>query len=338
MPKGNSKILLIWLLLAIGIIQTKFELYAQSVKSLEYKICATKKISTFEKELNELALKGFRVDPNTKLSTSTAILSKPKSETGKKYEYKLVDPVALKKQKSGLLSSNYKFIATLFDTSGAPFSTLKFYLLFEKEEQRLNSVQDYDVCELKQKCLDEGQTRGYAPFAVSSNLLFSLLPKDSTSSATTPKLYKILSTIKMSTLEKELNEASQQGFRFLMNSNLAEVLMIKEVNSNITSHYEYVVALANKEEEAENLNELSRKGFHSLGNRGVGGYIIFERLANAVSSDLISEFKILSTKSEEQLATNLEESTNKDWKPIFIGGTSYLYNVVFQRILPTKGK
>lgn len=332
----NSR--LFWLLLVVGFIQIKGVLYAQSGEPLEYKVCATKKISTFEKELNNLALKGFRIDPNTKLSTSTAILSKPKSEIGKRYEYKLVDPVAVKKQKSELLSSNFKFIATLFDTSGAPFSTLKFYLLFEKEEKGLTSVQDYDVCELKQKCLDEGQARGYVPFAVSSNLLFSLLPKDSTPSATNPKLYKILSTIKTSTLEKELNEASQQGFRFLMNSNLADALMIKEVNSSNASRYEYVVALVNKEEEAENLNELGRKGYHSLGNRGVGGYIIFERLANAVASDLISEFKILSTKSEEKLATNLEESTNKDWKPIFIGGTSYLYNVVFQRILPTKSK
>jgi hypothetical protein len=329
----NSR--LFWLFLVIGFIQIKGVLYAQSGEPLKYKVCATKKISTFEKELNELALKGFRVDPNTKLSTSSAILSKPKSEAGKKYEYKLVDPAAIKKEKRELLSNDYKFIATLFDTSGTPFSMLKFYLLFEKQEGEVSSVRDYEFCELKQKGLDEAQKRGYVPFAISSNLLFTLLPKEQAVSTSETKSYRIISTVKISTLEKELNEVAQQGFRFLMNSNLSEVLMVKQGNNISSSQYEYVVASANREEDAEKLNDLSKQGYYPNGNRGVGGYLIFERVANIVGLDSGTEFKIFGIKNEEKLGTALQEAVAQNWKPIFIGGTSYLYQVVLRRAIIT---
>ena len=126
MDKSNFRVL--WILLVVGFPQARIGVYAQSTESIEYKVCATKKTSSFEKELNEFALKGFHLASNAALSTTTAILSKAKSDNGKKYEYKLIDPVTLKKQKSELLSQGYKFRVTLFDTSGSPLSMLKFWL------------------------------------------------------------------------------------------------------------------------------------------------------------------------------------------------------------------
>ena len=90
MKIGAGNFRLFWILLTIGLIQTRIVIYAQA-QQLEYKVCATNKISTFESELNTFGLKGFRVDPNTKLSTTTVILSKSQSDLGKKYEYKLID-------------------------------------------------------------------------------------------------------------------------------------------------------------------------------------------------------------------------------------------------------
>lgn len=308
---------------------------SQPNESIEYKICATKKVSTFEQELNDLGRNGFRVDPTVKLSTTTALLASTKPSLAQKYEYKLIDSLTLKKHKGELLTQNFAYRATLFDTA-SPFALLKTYFLFEKETDSTSRAQDYGFCEPKQECLTEVQKRGDIPFALSPYFLLFSSSKEKTVPASEAKEYRLLSTMKTNTLEKELNESAQQGFRFFLNSNLSEVLMVRESNRSTPGKYEYVLAAANKEKDVEKLNELSKQGYHPLGNKVMSGYMIFEKPPNQPSIASYLEFKILATRDEKKLEADILEASRQNWQPVFMGGTSSVYEVVLSRGVATK--
>ena len=235
------------------------------------------------------------------------------------------------------LGSWHKFTAIAQFWRGSP-AFCKSLVLFEKEDGSLNSVQDYDVCELKQKCLDEAAKRGYVPFTLAPYLLFTSLTKEAAVPNREPKFYRSLSTMKASTLEKELNEAAQQGFHFFINSNLSEVLMVKEGSAPISSKYEYILKAANKEKDVAQLNELSKQGYRPVGNQIVSGYLIFERSAQSASQDSYTEFKILDKRDKKKLETDLQEAASQNWNTVFIGGTSAVYRVILTRTVSTKSK
>jgi len=146
--------------------------------SYEYKLLATSKTSTMEKELNEAASQGFRFEGVMGGSTYfggqevVSILSRPAGmQPNARFEYKLLatsKTSTMQKELQEAGDAGFEYAGqTVFDTT---FGGDEVVVILERDREETN------------------------------------LPKFE---------YHLLATKKTSTMEKELREASQQGFMFV---------------------------------------------------------------------------------------------------------------------------
>jgi hypothetical protein len=116
-----------------------------------------------------------------------------------------------------------------------------------------------------QKELDVAARQGYRvvaglPHSDEVVLLLDRMPPESE-----PYSYRLLATNRTSTMEKELNEAGREGFRFLPQTTVEkgdEVVVIMERDSKANSRYEYKLLATHRTSTLEKeLNEAYREGF-----------------------------------------------------------------------------
>jgi hypothetical protein len=90
--------------------------------------------------------------------------------------------------------------------------------------------------------------------------LLDRLPQGST-----PYSYRMLATSRTSTMEKELNQAGRDGFRFMPRTTVEkgdEVILIMERDSQPLQRYEYKLLATNRTSTLQKeLNEASKDGF-----------------------------------------------------------------------------
>jgi hypothetical protein len=91
-------------------------------------------------------------------------------------------------------------------------------------------------------------------------LLLDRLPQGSA-----PYSYRLLATHRTSTMEKELNQAGRDGFRFMPRTTVEkgdEVLLLMERDSQSTRRYEYKLLATNRTSTLQKeINEASKDGF-----------------------------------------------------------------------------
>lgn len=170
--RKNSVILLATLICLMTFLMV--EVSAQS----EFKVLATKKTSTAEKEMNQAAAEGFRFDGVSGGETAVGgsevvvVMSKPvDTNFNGRFQYKL--------------------LAT----------------------QRTSTMQK----ELQQAGYDGYNYRGQTVFQTTfgGQEVVVILEKDLNSEDSRKFEYKLLATSKTSTMQKELNEEGRNGFRFV---------------------------------------------------------------------------------------------------------------------------
>jgi len=162
----------------IGIVFGTFAIAQQSKLAFDYRVLATNKTSTMEKELNEAAQSGFRFDHAMGGKTAfggsevTTVMSKNKSAPSSgRYAYKLL-------------------------------ATSKTATMQKELQDAGNEGFDYK----DQTVFDS---------AFGGDEVFVILELDRGAATKSRYEYKLLSTSKTSTMQKELQEAGDAGFKFV---------------------------------------------------------------------------------------------------------------------------
>ncbi len=307
-------------------------IFAQSCGQVEYQIIATTKAATLEKELNEAAKQGFRFEQASQafgISTLTVLLLRPLGvTTDQLYEYKALSADNLIKQKQDLLANGFVYRASFIHSGLSLFAinrSISPFLLWERAIGVPPPSQDYELMVEKDErkwpeLLAQAKARGFSPVGVLTDTI--LLKRGEDEAGVAKREYRLLSTYKISTLEKEINLAGQEGFHFVTSSFIPETLLVREEQAAQTQ-YEYKLAsLGDSEKAIKQLNTLSSQGFVFRGVTQGGAKAIMERSHTGPSPINPQEFKVLQTHTKLSLRKELKQACVEKWKPLNLNGGS----------------
>lgn len=305
--------------------------FAQECGQLEYRLLATTKGSTLEKELNEIAKQGFRFEREAQaigMSTFTVLASRPhNAEPKPRFEYKTLNVGEFKKQKQELAAQGYSYRAAMLPSTLAFTAPTPVFLL-ERELGVESGQYEYDfVASPKdrklQTLLDNANSGGFVPIGILGGIV--VLRRDQKNPAVEMgrREYLLLETYKISTLEKEVNAAAQDGYRFFVSSQMSEALLARDYKPKDQGRYEYrLVSIRNSDKAISQLNELSKQGYVLRAATGFGLTAIMERLQGSTSTMNPLEFKALDTRTEDTMQKELAESCTQGFIPISLSGGS----------------
>jgi len=313
---------------------------AQGCGNLEYRLIATTKGSTLEKELNELAKQGFRFEKESQAmgwSTFTILVSRPlNSMSTQRYEYKTLNVGQFIKQKKELSSQGFAFRAAMLPSTFAMAAPSPVFLL-EREIGSEAGRYEYDVLispkdKKLQTMLDNANSGGFTPVGILGGII--VLRRDAQNPAREmgEREYLLLETYKISTLEKELNEAAKQGYRLGASSSLNGALMSRDYKPKDQNRYEYrLVSIRASEKSVDALNELSKQGFILRSATGVGLTAVMERLVGEEVAASPVEFKVLDTRAEATTQKEIQDACVQGFVPVSLTGGSGRFMILMAR-------
>jgi hypothetical protein len=137
--------------------------------------------------------------------------------------------------------------------------------------------------------------------------------------------YLVLSTVKIQTMEKELDEAAAQGFRVLYGAptiSLDMALFLKRLDKSESSPYTYKILATSRFKTMEKeMNEIGVNGFRLLPRTIIfkQGFITSELtmvLEHAPDSSSKYEYKLIYSGKETKLHKKIDESTADGFVPV----------------------
>lgn len=144
--------------------------------------------------------------------------------------------------------------------------------------------------------------------------------------------FKVLSTSKTSTMQKEMNEAAKLGFRYegvmggetSFGGDEAVVIMSKEANTQSKNKYEYRLLATKKTSTMQKeMKALGEEGFEYKGqtvfNTTFGGKEVVVIMERNPDSKTIYEYQLLATKKTSTMQKELQEAGNAGYN--FVGIT-----------------
>ncbi len=162
-----------------------------------------------------------------------------------------------------------------------------------------------------------------AAATISAEALSKAVVSSGQEEASIQKDYRVLATKKTSTMEKELNEAGEAGYRFVavmggetgFGGSEVVVIMNKPVGTPSDEHFEYKLLATSKTSTMQKeLQEAADAGFEYRGqtvfSSTFGGQevvLISERQAGAAPK--MREFKLLATNKTSTMQKELQEAT-----------------------------
>jgi hypothetical protein len=315
---------------------------AQGCGNLEYRLIATTKGSTLERELNEWAKQGFRFEKESQaigMSTFTVLASRPLGSTpSQRYEYKILNVGQFTKQKKELSSQGFLFRAATIASSFIVVAPSPVFLL-EREIGAEAGRYEYDVIASSkdkemQTMLGNAASGGFAAVGISAGII--VLRRDARNPAAElrEREHLMLEAYKISTLEREMNEAAKQGHRLLVSSALNSVLMSRDNKPKDQNRYEYrLVAVRASDKSVGELNELSKQGFVLRSATEVGLTAIMERLAGGEAAASPLEFKVLETRAEATAQKEIQDACVQGFTPVSLAGGSGRFMILMARSL-----
>lgn len=131
--------------------------------------------------------------------------------------------------------------------------------------------------------------------------------------------YRLLATSKTSTMEREMNEAAQEGFRFegVMGGETAfggnECVVIMSRPAPLETHFEYKLLATNRTSTMQKeLQQAGRRGFHIRGKTvfetAFGGREVVVILERSSVADAPIEYKLLATSRTSTMQKELAEA------------------------------
>lgn len=272
----------------------------------EYKVLAARRIGTLEQEFKAAVAQGYEFRSLISIfragdvaleylfaggGETMIVLERPPGTTQPRYEYQFLAVKregTLQKELSAVVAQGYRpleMVRTL-DNSIKRVALTRVVPgggLLGREERMLISVRE--------------------------------LAPTTHAAANAPKPeYKFLATRKVATLEKEMNEAAKEGFRFHSSSPGLLTLMIRDTPEKTAQpRYEYkLLATLKTETMQKEMQGMGEKGFNYLStSSGLGGVTtLFERnLEKPVGTDT-KDYKLLAARTDTTTEKELTEALN----------------------------
>jgi hypothetical protein len=308
-------------------------LNAQSTEA-NYHFLNTQASGTLEKELNQQAAAGWRLLLLPRAYNSDdmgALLGRAEAE--KRYEYKVLAAARIGTLEKEFLAAtqqgfDFRGIITKDNTVGRALIGNFFnetLLVLERVQGQTTGQNEYIFLNTKkestlEKEMDANVSQGYLPlgfartednsvkqkmFGVMAGSPYELTlilarNREKPASAMGAREYKVLTTMRRGTMEKEMNQMAKEGYRFHYSSVGSITIMARDPKEK-TAQYEYKILGTNRVETMEKeMNELSAAGYaYRATSTGGGGLAtIFEKkLAGAAAP-----------KYETKLLTKLTDS------------------------------
>lgn len=248
----------------------------------EYKVLATRKVSTLESELTEAANQGFESRGITSIeralvgSETIIVMERPAGVTKRRVDYKLLSTKrekTMQKELDAAVSEGYVPFEVILnkDTTAASLllgPSIVYTVMLSREA--------------------DGQASGQAT-----------------------REYKFLSTNKVSTMEKEMNRSAADGYRFSSASPGLLTLMYRDKAGAKKAQYEYKLLATRKTSTMQKeLLEEGLLGFSYLATTdGLGGLAtVLERDQTTLLKENRHEYKMLTTLREQTTQKEIGQS------------------------------
>ena len=314
----------------------------------EFRFLSTSKVATMEKELNERAAEGFRLDrvSKTVLSGDLAVLvvRDPSAQEGIHEEYKIISTMragTMEKEivDAGTQGYELRGLISMF----RPGITLlgvgdETAAVMERPKDQKTARFEYKLLSTRresttQKELDQAVDAGFTPFDIilgQDNGAKSLLLGPQyvitiilgraveTAAGNAPtREYKFLRTAKVGTMEKEMNQAVKEGYRYFMSAANLLMLMSRERGVKEPAKYQYkLLATRRTGTMQKELFAEGRNGYRYLATTsGLGGLTtVLEQDLSLDAKQRRREYKLLAATREKTTQKEISEALSAGYE------------------------
>lgn len=322
-----------------------------SAPSREFRFVSTTKVATMEKELNELAAQGFRLErvakslvaddmaalvsreaapPPASAETTTTTVT---TASGPRYEYKVLATRrtgTMDKEITEAAGQGYEIrgLTSMFRPGIAMFVGDETAVVMERPAGETARRFDYKLLSTRrektmQKELEGAIASGFEPVEMvrgQDNNAASILigpqfvntiilgRRAGATEAGAAREYKFLTTTKVSTMEREMNRAVAEGYRFHMGAPDMLMLLSRERGAKGPAPVMYKLLATRKTGTMQKeLLQEAAVGYRYLAtSNGLGG------LTAVLERDVTIDLKQHGTREYKLLATTREKTTQKE--------------------------
>jgi hypothetical protein len=314
----------------------------------EYKFISSSSSNQLEKELNELAKEGFRLEflSDTLMDAAVGLLlsrTPAQSQDNAKpdqprFEYKVVGAnkiSTIRKELENAATQGWELRGLTANSSLMPFTVSETIAVMERESGQTKQKHEYRFLTAKregtlQKEMDASVSEGFHPVAMSVNrdnnaasfmfalpvLRYDLILRRSVENPAAEKStreYRFISTMKAGTLEKEMNQLAAKGYRCHMTVIGEVALMSRGVNDQSARRYEYQLLMARSGTLTNEMAEAGRKGYAFRGASGMIAVMEIDRSGNANPE---RDYKLLGAARVKTTRKELEDVLSEGYEPI----------------------
>jgi hypothetical protein len=329
----------------------------------EYRFIASSGSYNLEKELNERAKEGFRLEflSDTIMDTNIgALLSRTSTQSQgnaapdqPRFEYKAIGAnkiSTIRKELEDAAAQGYELRGLTANASLMPYTVSETIAVMEREPGQTKQKYEYRFLTAKregalQKELDASVSEGFHPVAMSVNrdnnvasivfalpvLRFDLVLWRSVENPAAEKgtrEYRFISTIKANTLEKEMNQLAAKGYRYYLTVVGAVALMAREVNDRPVQRYEYQLLMARSGTLAGEVAESGRKGYAFKGSSGL---IAIMEMDRSRQTNPARDYKLLGATRVKTTRKELDDVLAEGYEPIRLASLGEFF-IVLNRV------
>jgi hypothetical protein len=314
----------------------------------EYKFVASSDSIRLEKELNDDAKEGFRLEflSDTMLDASVGVLLSRTSTPSQgnatpdrpHLEYKVIgarQTSTVRQELEDAAAKGWELRGLTANSSVTPYTVSETIAVLERESGQTKQKYEYRFLTAKregtlQKELNASVSEGFHPVAMSVNrdnkavsfvfalpiLRYDLILRRSVENPAAEKgmrEYRFVSTIKASTLEKEMNQLAAKGYRCYLAVVGAVALMAREINDESVQRYEYRLLMAGSGTLTKEVAEAGQKGYAFKGSSGL---IAIMEMDRSEQSNPARDYKLLGAMRAKTTRKELDDALAEGYEPI----------------------
>jgi hypothetical protein len=333
----------------------------------EFLFIDTQEASTLEMELNSNSRLGWRLYrlPKSSLANSIGALL-TRAEAGKRYQYKVLATrrvSTIEKELTQAAAEGWEFRGLMSRLDFGDLMVMAFthvggetFMVLERESGETKPRFEYRLLSATrektiQQELDQAVAQGYLPLAMaggqdSGGAMVLLGPKFVFNIVLSRRLespdadkgryeYRFIKTGKVKTMEKEMNQAAKEGFRYYLSTPPLAVLMRREKESAEKGRYDYhLLATLKKATMEKEMNEQGKIGYHYVATgTGLGLATFFEHDTVEKGDGARRAYLILKSVKDATIQKQIGESLAAGWtlRDLTLAGE---YVIVFDRLAP----
>jgi hypothetical protein len=314
----------------------------------EYRFFATSNSNYLEKELNARAKEGFRLEflSDTFMNAGVgALISRPSTQSlgnatpdQQRFEYKALGAnkiSTIRKELEGAAAQGWELRGLTANSALMPFTVSETIAVMERESGQTKQKFEYQFLTAKregtlQKELDASVSEGFHPVAMSVNrdnnaasvmfalpvFRYDLILRRSIENPVAEKgtrEYRLISTMKAGTMEKEMNQLAAKGYRCYLTVVGQVALMARGTNDPPVQRYEYRLLAARSGTLDKEVAESGHKGYAF---QGASGLIAIMELDRSAQTKPERDYKLLGATRVGTTRKELDGALAEGYEPI----------------------